>query len=83
MADGGGERMRKADIANEIYKQVGISKNEAADIVELVLNMLKAVLQKGESVKIAGFGNLSFEAKARGRDGILGPAKKLGSRLVG
>ena len=31
--------MRKADIANEIYKQVGISKNEAADIVELVLNM--------------------------------------------
>jgi integration host factor subunit alpha len=39
--------MRKADIANEIYKQVGISKNEAADIVELVLNMLKAVLHKG------------------------------------
>ena len=37
--------MRKADIANEIYKQVGISK-KAADIVELVLNMLKAVLQR-------------------------------------
>jgi integration host factor subunit alpha len=38
---GGG--MRKADIANEIFKQVGISKNEAADIVEMVLNLLKSV----------------------------------------
>ena len=55
--------MRKADIANEIYKQVGISKNEAADIVELVLNMLKAVLQKGDSVKIAGFGNFVVRSK--------------------
>jgi integration host factor subunit alpha len=59
----GGESMRKADIANEIYKQVGISKNEAADIVELVLNMLKAVLQKGDSVKIAGFGNFVVRSK--------------------
>jgi integration host factor subunit alpha len=43
--------MRKADIANEIYKQVGISK------------MLKAVLQKGDSVKIAGFGNFVVRSK--------------------
>ena len=44
--DGGGKGMRKADIANEIFKQVGVSKNEAADIVELVLNVLKAVSAK-------------------------------------
>ena len=55
--------MRMADIANEINKQVGISKNEAADIVELVLNMLKDVLHKGESVKIAGFGNFVVRSK--------------------
>ena len=46
--------MRKADIANEIYEKVGVSKKEASDIVELVLNLLKTVLQKGESVTIAG-----------------------------
>ena len=40
-----------------------ISKNEAADIVELVLNMLKDVLHKGESVKIAGFGNFVVRSK--------------------
>ena len=55
--------MRKSDIANEIFQQVGIPKNDAADIVELILNMLKSVLQKGESVKIAGFGNFIVRSK--------------------
>ena len=55
--------MRKADIAEEIFKQVGISKNEASDIVEFVLNLLKSVLQKGESVKIAGFGHFVVRSK--------------------
>ena len=41
--------MRKADLATEIYEKVGISKKEAADLVELVLDMIKGVLQKGES----------------------------------
>ncbi|MEK7268530.1 MAG: HU family DNA-binding protein, partial [Nitrospirota bacterium] len=36
--------MRKADIANEIYEKVGVSKKEASDIVELILNLLKSVL---------------------------------------
>jgi len=58
-----GGSMRKADIANEIFKQVGVSKNEASDIVELVLNLLKSVLQKGDSVKIAGFGNFVVRSK--------------------
>ena len=31
--------MREADIANEIYEKVGVSKKEASDIVELVLNL--------------------------------------------
>ena len=55
--------MRKADIANEIYEKVGVSKKEASDIVEFILNLLKAVLQKGESVKIAGFGNFVVRSK--------------------
>ena len=56
--------MRKADIANEIFKQVGISKNEAADIVELVLNLLKVRAAKGRvQVKIAGFGNFVVRSK--------------------
>src|SRR5437870_1722853 len=33
--------MRKADLATEIYEKVGVSKKEAADLVELVLNTIK------------------------------------------
>ena len=39
--------MRKADIANKSSKQVGVSKNDAADIVELVLNLLKGSAAEG------------------------------------
>lgn len=58
-----GGSMRKSDIANEIFEKVGVSKKEASDIVELILNLLKSVLQKGESVKIAGFGNFVVRSK--------------------
>jgi len=60
--------MRKADIASEVYEKVGISKKEAAEIVEVVLNVIKGVLQQGESVKIAGFGNFIVRNK-RARKG--------------
>ncbi|MDA0737768.1 MAG: integration host factor subunit alpha [Nitrospirae bacterium] len=55
--------MRKADIANEICEQVGVSKTEAMDLVEYVLDSIKAVLRKGEPVKIAGFGNFMVRSK--------------------
>jgi len=55
--------MRKADIANEICEQVGISKTEAMDLVEYVLDSIKAVLKNGEPVKIAGFGNFMVRSK--------------------
>ena len=60
--------MRKADIANELYEKVGISKKEAAEIIEVVLNAIKNVLQEGQSVKIAGFGNFIVRKK-RARKG--------------
>lgn len=55
--------MKKADIANELYEKIGISKKEALNIVELVLNTLKDSLQRGETVKIAGFGNFVVRNK--------------------
>jgi integration host factor subunit alpha len=60
--------MRKSDIANDVYEKVGISKKEAADIVEIILNTIKSVLQQGETVKIAGFGNFVVRTK-RARKG--------------
>ena len=55
--------MKKADIANELYDKIGISKKEALDIVELILLTLKESLKSGETVKIAGFGNFVVRSK--------------------
>ena len=57
--------MRKADIANNICEKVGVSKTEAMDLVEYVLDSMKAVLHKGEPVKIAGFGNFMVRSKGQ------------------
>lgn len=55
--------MRKADIANEVFEKVGISKKESADLLEVILNLIKEVLRKGDTVKIAGFGNFVVRHK--------------------
>ncbi|MBI5191874.1 MAG: integration host factor subunit alpha [Nitrospirae bacterium] len=55
--------MKKADIAGELYDKIGISKKEALDIVELILDTLKDSLKHGETVKIAGFGNFVIRKK--------------------
>ncbi|MBI5197233.1 MAG: integration host factor subunit alpha [Nitrospirae bacterium] len=55
--------MRKVDIANDLYEKIGIPKKEATDIVEIVLNTIKDTLRKGETVKIAGFGNFVVRSK--------------------
>jgi integration host factor subunit alpha len=55
--------MRKVDIANDLYEKIGIPKKEATDIVEIVLDTIKETLRKGETVKIAGFGNFVVRSK--------------------
>lgn len=55
--------MRKADIANQICEKVGIPKTESMDLVEYILDCMKETLQKGDAVKIAGFGNFMVRSK--------------------
>jgi len=55
--------MTKADIVEEVYERVGISKQEAALLTEMFLDIMKEALEKGEKVKISGFGNFVVRAK--------------------
>ena len=56
--------MTKADIVDTVYEKVGgFSKREAADIVEAVFETVKATLEKGEKLKISGFGNFVVRDK--------------------
>src|SRR5262245_33102092 len=53
----------RADLAEAVYEQVGLSRNESADLVEAVLNEVSASLVKGENVKISSFGSFSVRQK--------------------
>ena len=55
----------RAQLAETIYVQVGLSRNESADLLETVLARMSAALQEGESVKISGFGTFSVRQKGR------------------
>jgi len=60
--------MTKADIIEQIYEKIGFSKKESSEIVELVFDTIKETLEKGEKIKISGFGNFVVRAK-RARTG--------------
>ncbi len=56
--------MTKADIIERVCEEVGgFSKKEAADVVELVFEMMKDTLAEGEKIKISGFGNFVVRDK--------------------
>lgn len=53
----------RADLAEAVYEQVGLSRNESADLVEAVLEEISDKLVKGENVKISSFGSFSVREK--------------------
>ncbi len=55
--------MTKAEIIAQIYEKVGFSKKEATDVVEATFEIIKDFLEKGEKVKISGFGNFVVNQK--------------------
>lgn len=55
--------MRKTDIARRIRQQVGISKTEAAKLLNWILEILKATLQTGEPITISSFGKFTVRRK--------------------
>lgn len=56
--------MTKADIIERVYEKVGgFSKKEAAEVVEIVFQMIKQTLASSEKIKISGFGNFVVRKK--------------------
>ncbi len=53
----------RADLAEAVYEQVGLSRNESADLVEAVLDEVSEALVKGDNVKISSFGSFSVREK--------------------
>ena len=47
----------RADLIEAVYQEVGLSRNESADLVETVLSEIATNLTSGENVKISSFGS--------------------------
>src|SRR5437764_14963656 len=77
--------MTKAEIVQALYTRVGgFSKKESADMVDLVFEMMKETLGKGEKIKISGFGNFVLRDKRQrpGRNPQTGDPIKISERRV-
>jgi integration host factor subunit alpha len=76
--------MTKADLVDLIYERVGSSKKDASEIVEEVFRIIEESLQRGEKVKISGFGSFVVNHKhaRRGRNPQTGSAIIIDSRHV-
>ena len=46
----------RADLTEAVYREVGLSRNESAQLVESVLEEIASTLVKGEAVKVSSFG---------------------------
>lgn len=53
----------RAQLSEAVYQEVGLSRNESADLVETVLKEIEDALVKGETVKISSFGSFGVRSK--------------------
>ncbi len=60
-----GKTLTRAQLTEAVYQEVGLSRNESADLVESVLGEISTALTRGDMVKISSFG--SFFVRQKGQ----------------
>ena len=55
----------RADLSEAVYHEVGLSRNESADLVESVISEVSDALARGETVKISSFGSFTVRQKGQ------------------
>lgn len=59
-----GKTLTRMDLSEAVYREVGLSRNESAELVEDVLAHISDALVSGENVKISSFGTFSVRSKS-------------------
>jgi integration host factor subunit alpha len=55
----------RADLSEAVFQEVGLSRNESADLVEVILAEIAGALARGETVKISSFGSFTVRDKGQ------------------
>ena len=59
-----GERtLTRADLSEAVFRKIGLSRTESAQLVEMVLDEMCSTIASGESVKISSFGSFLVREK--------------------
>ena len=59
------QTITRSQLSEAVYQEVGLSRNESADLLESILGKISETLAKGESVKISSFGSFSVRSKGQ------------------
>ena len=76
--------LTKADMAENLFFELGINKREAKELVDLFFEEIRASLENNEPVKISGFGNFELRDKRQrpGRNPKTGEEIPISARRV-
>jgi len=59
----GDRTVTRADLAEAVFRKIGLSRTESASLVETVLEEICSTIARGESVKISSFGSFLVRDK--------------------
>lgn len=76
--------LTKAELAGQLFEQVGLNKREALDMVEMFFEEIRGALESGDIVKLSGFGNFQLRDKPErpGRNPKTGEEASITARRV-
>src|SRR5204863_7785576 len=60
-----GHTITRAQQTEAVYQEVGVSRNESAELVESVIAEIGDALERGEMVKISSFGSFAVRQKGQ------------------
>jgi integration host factor subunit alpha len=55
--------LTKADMAERLFTKLGLNKRDAKELVETFFEEIRVALERGEQVKLSGFGNFDLRDK--------------------
>ncbi|MFT3806042.1 integration host factor subunit alpha [Arenimonas sp.] len=76
--------LTKAEMAERLFEEVGLNKREAKEFVDAFFDALRESLERGQSIKLSGFGNFDLRQKNQrpGRNPKTGEEIPISARTV-
>ena len=74
----------RSDVTEAIYEEIGLSRKDSSDILDMILNEIVKELEQGNDVKLSSFGTFSLRDKKErsGRNPKTGVEAVISSRRV-